>query len=334
MGLYKIGKMLGKGAFGRVNWGLHRLTRRLVAVKAINMEFMKDESSKKKMNNEISILKILRHPNVVKLLETFDTDKHHLIVMELCPGGDLLNYVRKRRKLNEKYAKFVFKQIMEGLAYLHDNGVVHRDIKLDNILLDGHGNIKIADFGVSRKVVDNEILFEQCGTPAYIAPEIVRELGYKGYPVDIWSAGVCLYAMLYGNVPFKANQMGDLNKMILDATIEYKDTVSEEARDLMQRMLQKNPNKRLTALESLDHKWFEDADELGNNVNIFDEQELDLIKKEFTYISQKAKLKELLGKRQPEDLNTEFTEHSINSNDNTLMKNNSSRSVILCPFNT
>ena len=235
------------------------------------MEFMKDESSKKKMNNEISILKMLRHPNVVKLLETFDTDKHHLIVMELCPGGDLLNYVRKRRKLNEKYAKFVFKQIMEGLAYLHDNGVVHRDIKLDNILLDGHGNIKIADFGVSRKVIDNEILFEQCGTPAYIAPEIVRELGYKGYPVDIWSAGVCLYAMLYGNVPFKANQMGDLNKMILDATIEYKDTVSEEARDLMQRMLQKNPNKRLTALESLNHKWFEDANALGNNVNIFDE---------------------------------------------------------------
>ena len=334
LGLYKIGKMLGKGAFGRVNLGLHRLTRRLVAVKAINMEFMKDESSKKKMNNEISILKMLRHPNVVKLLETFDTDKHHLIVMELCPGGDLLNYVRKRRKLSEKYAKFVFKQIMEGIAYLHDNGVVHRDIKLDNILLDGHGNIKIADFGVSRKVIDNEILFEQCGTPAYIAPEIVRELGYKGYPVDIWSAGVCLYAMLYGNVPFKANQMGDLNKMILDSTIEFKDTVSEESRDLMMRMLQKNPNKRLTAIETLEHAWFEDADALGNNVNIFDEQELDLIKKEFTYVSQKAKLKELQGKREADDLNTEFTEHSINSNDNTLMKNNSSRSVILCPFNT
>jgi 5'-AMP-activated protein kinase, catalytic alpha subunit len=115
---------------------------------------------------------------------------------------------------------------------------VHRDIKLDNILLDGHGMIKLADFGISRKVVEsNELLFEQCGTPAYIAPEIVRELGYKGAPVDIWSAGVCLYAMLYGNVPFKANQMGDLNKMILDANIEYKDTVSEEARDLMTRML-------------------------------------------------------------------------------------------------
>jgi len=131
------------------------LTRKLVAIKSIQMEFMKDEISKKKMNNEINLLKSLRHPNVVKLLETFEMEKHLLIVMELCPGGDLLNYVRKRRKLNEKYAKFVFKQIMEGIAYLHENGVVHRDIKLDNILLDGHGNIKIGDFGVSKKAIDN-----------------------------------------------------------------------------------------------------------------------------------------------------------------------------------
>ena len=99
-------------------------------------------------------------------------------------------------------------------------------------------------------------------------------------------------------------------------------------------MLQKNPNKRLTALECLDHAWFEDVEAIGSNINIFDEQELDLIKKEFTYVSHKAKLKELLGKRKAEELNTEFTEHSINSSDNTLMKNNSSRSVILCPFNT
>lgn len=93
--------MLGKGAFGKVNLGLHRLTRKLVAIKSINMEYMKDESSKKKMSNEMSILKMLRHPSVIKMLETFDIEKHNLIVMELCPGGDLLNYVRKRRKLSE-----------------------------------------------------------------------------------------------------------------------------------------------------------------------------------------------------------------------------------------
>ena len=236
--LYKIGKVLGKGAFGKVNLGLHRLSRKLVAIKSINMEFMKDESSKKKMSNEITILKALRHPNIVKLFETLETEKHHLIVMELCPGGDLLNYVRKRRKLKEPYAKYVFKQLMEGISYLHQNKVVHRDIKLDNVLLDGNGQVKIGDYGVSKKVnKDDEMLFEQCGTPAYIAPEIVREIGYKGYPVDIWSAGVCLYAMLYGNVPFKPNQMSDLNKMIMETKIEYKDTCSEEARDLMMRML-------------------------------------------------------------------------------------------------
>ena len=129
---------------------------------------------------------------------------------------------------------------MEGIAYLHENGVAHRDIKLDNILLDGHGNIKIGDFGVSKKIEENEILTEQCGTPAYIAPEIVQDLGYKGFPVDIWSAGICLYAMLYGNVPFKANQIGDLNTAEqMNAEIEFKDTVSKESIQLMKMMLNK-----------------------------------------------------------------------------------------------
>jgi len=159
--LYKIGKVLGKGAFGKVNLGLHRLTRKLVAIKSINMEFMKDESSKKKMSNEITILKALRHQNIVKLFETLETERHNLIVMELCPGGDLLNYVRKRRKLKEPCAKYVFKQIMEGIQYLHQNKVVHRDIKLDNVLLDGGGTIKIGDYGVSKMVQnDNDVLFE------------------------------------------------------------------------------------------------------------------------------------------------------------------------------
>ena len=203
--LYKVGKILGKGAFGKVNLGLHRLTRRLVAIKSTDKDAIKEESTKRKMMQEIDILKAIKHTSHIKLMETFQTSKHYLIVMELCPGGDLLNYVRKRRKLSEKNAKYLFKQIMQGIAYMHTIGIVHRDIKLDNILLDGNGNVKIGDFGVSRRVEHEELLFEQCGTPAYIAPEIVQEIGYKGLPVDIWSAGVCLYAILYGNVPFKAN---------------------------------------------------------------------------------------------------------------------------------
>jgi serine/threonine protein kinase len=161
------------------------------------------------------LLRLNRHPNVVKLFETFETGRHILLVMELCAGGDLLNYVRKRKKLDEDIAKYLFKQIIEGLGYLHSKSILHRDIKLDNILLDGKGQVKIADFGVSKLVKPNEIMREQCGTPAYIAPEIIKDQGYTGFKADLWSAGVVLYAMLYGTVPFKANNMPDLHKLIL-----------------------------------------------------------------------------------------------------------------------
>ena len=123
--------------------------------------------------------------------------------MELCAGGDLLNYVRKRRRLKEPFAQKIFRQIIDGLSYIHSKNIAHRDIKLDNILLDGKGNVKIADFGVSRQIQPDQIMREQCGTPAYIAPEILRNRGYS-LNVDLWSAGVVLFAMLYGTVPFKA----------------------------------------------------------------------------------------------------------------------------------
>lgn len=147
-----------------------------------------------------------------KLFEVVEMAKHIVLVIEICAGGDLLNYVRKRRRLKEDSAKFIFKQIIDGLAHIHSKGVLHRDIKLDNILLDGHGRVKIADFGVSRIVKSTqEEMTEQCGTPAYIAPELLRDQGYWGFGADIWSCGVVLYAMLYGTVPFKANSMTELH---------------------------------------------------------------------------------------------------------------------------
>lgn len=152
---------------------------------------------------EVNLLLKLRHNHVVKIYETIETEKHIIIVMELCAGGDLLNYVRKRRKLKEPYAQKIFKQIIDGLCYIHSKLIAHRDIKLDNILLDGRGNVKIADFGVSKQTIHGAQMKEQCGTPAYIAPEILRNKGY-GLNVDLWSAGVVLFAMLYGTVPFKA----------------------------------------------------------------------------------------------------------------------------------
>ena len=147
---YKIGRLLGKGAFGKVNLALQKLSRRLVAIKSINKKFLKDEHSLRKIENEVSLLRVMRHKSVVKLFETFETEKHYLFVMELCAGGDLLSFVRKRRKLNETLAKYLFKQIIEGIGYIHSKNILHRDIKLENILLDDKGHIKIADFGVGK----------------------------------------------------------------------------------------------------------------------------------------------------------------------------------------
>lgn len=159
---YRIGKMLGKGAFGRVNLAIHKLCEQLVAVKSINKQFLtEDESSKKKVMQEVLILQKTRHKNIVKLFDSFETNKHIVFVMELCAGGDLLNYVRKRRKLKENVAKYIFKQVVDGLYYCHSKGIVHRDIKLDNLLLDETGTVKICDFGVSRLLQDkSEVMTE------------------------------------------------------------------------------------------------------------------------------------------------------------------------------
>ena len=142
--------MLGRGAFGKVNLAMHKLVRKLVALKSLNKSELTDKEQKDKLLREVSLLLKLRHNHVVKIYETIESEQHIIIVMEICAGGDLLNYVRKRRRLKEPVAKKIFKQILDGLCYIHSKSIAHRDIKLDNILLDGRGNVKIGDFGVSK----------------------------------------------------------------------------------------------------------------------------------------------------------------------------------------
>lgn len=149
---YRVGKMLGRGAFGKVNLAMHKLVRKLVALKSLNKEALTDQDQKKRLLKEVNLLLKLRHSHVVKIYETIETQKHIIIVMELCAGGDLLNYVRRRRRLKEPIARKIFKQIIDGLCYIHGKNIAHRDIKLDNILLDGCGNVKIGDFGVSKQI--------------------------------------------------------------------------------------------------------------------------------------------------------------------------------------
>ena len=163
---------MGRGSFGKVNLALHKLSRKVVAVKSINVKLENDKNYEK-VTREVDIMTLLRHKNVVKFFEQLNTESHHLIFMEVCQGGDLLNYVRKRKFLGEDLAKYLFRQIIMGIGYIHSKKVVHRDIKLENILIDNEGVVKIADFGISRKLEDGAVKIKNdyAGTLAYMAPE-------------------------------------------------------------------------------------------------------------------------------------------------------------------
>lgn len=235
--------------------GQHKLTGKYVAIKSIDKEALKDDFSKKKVLREIFILKKINHENVIKLLEVFETPDHVLIVMEYAGGGDLLHMVKSRKYLCEEEALPIFRQIVYGLAHIHSRNVIHRDIKLDNILLDDEGAVKICDFGVS-KIIDKDVtIYDQCGTPAYIAPEIITGVGYKGFYVDHWSLGVLLYAMLCGTVPFKAGNMKDLHELIIKGKFEFERKLSDEAKDLIKGLIKIKPEERLSIPEILEHPW-------------------------------------------------------------------------------
>ena len=243
--------------------GKHKLTGKKVAIKLIEQSYMKDEFSRKKVLQEVYILKKIKHSNVIRLLEVFESKSHLLIVMEYSDGGDLLQMIRTSGRLSEEKARVYFKNILIGLAHIHCRSVLHRDIKLDNILLDSEGGVKICDFGVSKILKPGQVIKEQCGTPAYIAPEIISDSGYSGFAVDIWSLGVLLYAMLQGTVPFKAQNMKDLHKLINIGEFSFPKPCGQEVQDLIRGMLVKDPEHRMTIPEILEHPWVSKFDEDG-----------------------------------------------------------------------
>lgn len=321
---YKYGRLIGKGGFGKVNLALHICSGRLVAIKSFNKKNLKSKHAKGKIKHEIDIMKKLKHPFITRILDTFETETHVLIVMEyIC--GDLLGFIRKRSKLTEPYAKLIFKQIIEGLKYIHSKGIVHRDIKLDNILIDLTNTVKICDFGVSKRLSPGDIMKEHCGTPAYIAPEIFQDKGYEGFSCDIWSAGVTLYYMLGGVQPFKGNNPTELKKMVKSGKFQKLEKVSPEANDLIQGMLTVDPRKRITINQILSHPWLA-------NINVNNRQNMTL----FT----KAELI-LLAKYDVDYLNSpkeDLIEHFSIKNLDTLIEEErqygNTKSLILAPFNS
>jgi serine/threonine protein kinase len=256
---YKVGRQIGNGAFGKVNLAVHRLTGIQVAIKTIERNFIRDEKTRRKIFQEVFIMKKIRHRNVIRLLEVFECNKNVMIVLEYAGGGDLLHILKSRGKLSEEEGKGIFFQVVEAVKSVHKSGVIHRDIKLDNILLNSdYTEIKLCDFGVSRFAKQGERYTEQCGTPAYLAPEIIANEGYEPFYVDIWSMGVLLYAMISASVPFKAKTLADLQKLILLGKYETPGYFSKELTDFIGLMLNPVPALRISLEEMQSHPWFSD----------------------------------------------------------------------------
>lgn len=243
----------------QVKLGTHFETGRTVAVKILNKAKILEKGMKEHVAHEIEILKTLgTHPNIAPLYEVIDSPTDTYLVLENIGGGELYDYLAEQGRLEEDEARRLFQQLINGIDYCHSKDIVHRDLKLDNLLLDSHGNLKVADFGLSKHALKDNMLRTTCGTNHYIAPEILSRHPYHGPEVDVWSCGVILYALVCGYVPFEDENTPRLFEKIKTGDYEtLPDHVSESCQDLLSRILEVDPKKRMTIEEIRHHPWFD-----------------------------------------------------------------------------
>ncbi|XP_028718959.1 sperm motility kinase X-like [Peromyscus leucopus] len=239
---YKMMMTLGQGQFSEVKWAFHIPTVSCVAVKILRNQ----KKYASLINSEISVMKSLAHPNIIKLLHVVQTRETTYLVMEHASEGDLLHHVLELGALEESKAPRLFTQILHAVKYCHDNLIIHRDIKANNILLDHRGNVKLSDFGLSTKVIPGQKLGDFCGTLHYCAPELFGKEAYDGHATDIWSLGMLLFLMVAGHFPFNAYSSVRVIQQILTADFRVPSHVSVDIRDLILKLLMINPYRRPT----------------------------------------------------------------------------------------
>ncbi|KAF9986499.1 hypothetical protein BGZ75_001760 [Mortierella antarctica] len=264
-GPYYLLQTLGEGEFAKVKLGMHTETGEEVAIKLIRRQSVDNTPRINKIGREISVLRTIRHPNIISLFDVIETERYIGIVIEYASGGELFDHILAHRYLKERDACRLFAQLMSGVHYLHSKHIVHRDLKLENLLLDRNRNIMITDFGFANQFdsTTRDLMSTSCGSPCYAAPELVISDGlYVGSGVDIWSCGVILYAMLAGYLPFDddpSNPDGDninqLYNYILATTLVFPDYISPDARDLLRMMLVPDPVKRCNMKNIMGHRW-------------------------------------------------------------------------------
>lgn len=268
--------VLGKGSYGEVRLVRQRTTGLLYALKVVHKKQFERQSKLSVLLREIEVHRSLKHLHIVQLYDHFEDDRCIYLLLEYAPGGSLFSSISKQKGLAESDGARIFRETCEGIQFLHENNIIHRDIKPENILLASDGSVKICDFGWSYKGTDTRTTF--CGTLDYMAPEMLTGRGHT-YHVDIWALGVLLYEILHGYAPFNAKTDKDKQRQILNAEVSFAGHVREGARDIITRLLKRNPKERMGLAEVLSHPWLQrlgNSPGLGHGLDLEQEQETEL----------------------------------------------------------
>ncbi|XP_046649150.1 mucin-5AC-like isoform X5 [Daphnia pulicaria] len=274
---FDLVRKLGQGTYGKVQLGINKETGQEVAIKTIKKAKIETEADLIRIRREIQIMSSVRHPNIIHIYEVFENKEKMVLVMEYAAGGELYDYLSQRKVLNEAEARRVFRQVASAVYYCHKHNICHRDLKLENILLDESKTAKIADFGLSNVFDDRRLLTTFCGSPLYASPEIVRGTPYHGPEVDCWSLGVLLYTLVYGAMPFDGSNFKRLVKQISSGEYYEPPDKPSTASPLVRHMLLVDPAKRANVEDICSHWWvnegygescLEVAEELANQTPV------------------------------------------------------------------
>ncbi|XP_074342675.1 CBL-interacting serine/threonine-protein kinase 4-like [Apium graveolens] len=256
---YQLGHILGRGSFAKVYYGRSLEDNSSVAIKVIEKPSNSDPDMEPRLIREVSAMRRLNnHPNILKLHEVMATKIKIYLVIELAKGGELFTKLLARGRLSESTCRKYFQQLVFTVHFCHQNGVVHRDLKPQNLLLDGYGNLKVSDFGLSalpEQIRGDGMLHTACGTPVYTAPEVVRRNGYDGAKADAWSCGVIFFVMLVGYLPFQDSNIPNLYKKIIRREINFPLWISTPARNIIYRLLDPNPRTRFGVEDLMGLSW-------------------------------------------------------------------------------
>lgn len=252
---YIILRTLGEGNFGKVKEALHVQSGEKMAIKILEKERMKTSEDMMRVRREAEILMQIQHPNIIELYEVLETSKYFFFMMEVVERGELSEYIEQKYRLTELNSSLIFQQILNAIEHMHSRGITHRDIKPSNILIDYSQTIKLIDFGLGTIYSPNQKLQTSCGSPCYAPPEIIDADDYEPLDVDLWSAGVSLFCMATGELPFYHSDKQELFQIIRQCKYTLPKFLSADLADLFSKLFVSDPKKRISLEGLKTHPW-------------------------------------------------------------------------------